>query len=935
MKSLLPLLLFLFPVLLLAQAVPKVSPSKVSTAIYFDKTPPLKEMVGKPSTVDEFANERNEALENIAPNPFIGKPLPNGKDPLLQSEQGDKVNISRDVNKVFDGILDINSVPDNNGSIGNDYFMQTVNIDYAIFNRQGNVVIPKTSLKTFFSGILGVNDYEFGDPVVIYDDQAARWLVAEFAFEEQIGYKLLIALSQTDDPTLEWYRWTFYAPSPDYPRFGISANSFLIGTNNAAWGGDNIFALDRHAMLAGDPSPKMIQFENPTPLKDGFSVALPVDTDGPFAPNPSAAQFIGISDDAWNGGKDQLWIYDLIVDWATPLAATFQRTQVIDVANFDSDFGVFKTGSIFQPNGNGLIALSEVLMNRVTRRVFETSESLVCLHTVDVDGLNHAGLRWYELMRTAGGEWAVRQSGTYAPDEENRWMGSITQNANHEIAIGYAVASLATHPSIRVCGQSAEENANASGVLDIQEISVLEGAYSQEGSSRWGDYGNIAVDPVDDYTFWYAGTYVLDDSYHKSTKVVAFDFSPGQIFAKFSLSQSIACSMDTVELLDQTTGIATAWEWNISPSTFTFVNGTNANSQNPKIVFNANGSYKIQLIASNAVSADTMIKTNAVDLKETYAKFSASTSKVSAGSNVLFFDESGCSPDSWSWSFPGGIPSSYSGETPPPITYNVIGIYDVSLSVTKNGVSETTIKPNSINVIYCQYCSSSYSDTTQEYISRVTLNDLDHPSGSTNYSDFTNFSALVAPGDIVDLAVEMTINGDYKEYLKVWVDWNEDCIFSKVEEQYYIGNVTGAELGSVETVLGSIKVPGQVSPGTKRMRVTASHYYDEWPCVIGLYGEVEDYSVIIEPNSVKEAARPTIEIVYPNPSVDILTIELDSPKKGEMPVAIVDMKGEIIKMRKVNIVNGYNKIQLNVSLLAPGQYFVTVGDWSGYGFVKN
>ena len=139
-------------------------------------------------------------------------------------------------------------------------------------------------------------------------------------------------------------------------------------------------------------------------------------------------------------------------------------------------------------------------MYRAQYRNFGSSENIVVCHTVDVNSTNWAGIRWYELEKS-GSSWAVRQQGTYAPDSDNRWMGSISMNGNHEIGIAYSVSSNTTYPSIRYTGQSSPENNAASGVLDYPEVSILEGTNSQTAANRWGDYSLLSVDP--ERTFYY------------------------------------------------------------------------------------------------------------------------------------------------------------------------------------------------------------------------------------------------------------------------------------------------------------------------------------------------------------------------------------------------------------------------------------------------
>ena len=74
-----------------------------------------------------------------------------------------------------------------------------------------------------------------------------------------------------------------------------------------------------------------------------------------------------------------------------------------------------------------LDGIPQVVMNVPQYRNFGSYQTIVCCHTVNVDGSGHAGIRWYELRRTSG-TWSVRQQGTYAPDVHNRWMGSVMLN---------------------------------------------------------------------------------------------------------------------------------------------------------------------------------------------------------------------------------------------------------------------------------------------------------------------------------------------------------------------------------------------------------------------------------------------------------------------------------------------------------------------------
>jgi hypothetical protein len=116
-------------------------------------------------------------------------------------------------------------------------------------------------------------------------------------------------------------------------------------------------------------------------------------------------------------------------------------------------------------------------------------------------------MRWYEVRRDTAGSYTLRQQGTYAPaDGVHRWMGSIAQDRNGSLALGYSVVNGTTvYPGIRYTGRSAGD---AAGQMTLGEGVVVNGTGVQTTTnSRWGDYTSMTVDPVDDCTFWYVNEY--------------------------------------------------------------------------------------------------------------------------------------------------------------------------------------------------------------------------------------------------------------------------------------------------------------------------------------------------------------------------------------------------------------------------------------------
>ncbi len=92
----------------------------------------------------------------------------------------------------------------------------------------------------------------------------------------------------------------------------------------------------------------------------------------------------------------------------------------------------------------------------------------------------------------------------------------------------------------------------------------------------------------------------------------------------FYASDSVVCTGESVQLTDYSTVCPEAWLWELSPSTYEFVNSTGANSQNPNVEFNEAGSYTITLTVSNANGNTTISKDDYV---------------VAGGSPLPFFED--------------------------------------------------------------------------------------------------------------------------------------------------------------------------------------------------------------------------------------------------------------------------------------------------------
>ena len=146
------------------------------------------------------------------------------------------------------------------------------------------------------------------------------------------------------------------------------------------------------------------------------------------------------------------------------------------------------------------------------------------------------------------------------------------------------------------------------------------------------------------------------------------------------------------------------------------------------------------------------------------------------------------------------------------------------------------------------YCAAGATSTGFEKISRVQFNTIDNPSTSTaGYENFTAISTTVIKGQVIPITV--TISGPFPEdQVIVWIDFNQNGSFSDPGEMVF----------SSAQGVGPHTSPITISPtaltGSTRMRIRmhdagvyTGNTPNSAPCGNSTYGQVEDYTVNIQP----------------------------------------------------------------------------------------
>jgi hypothetical protein len=267
-------------------------PTTVRHDVHHDISEPLSEMI---------KHAPPPSLERRPVEPIKLIPLPpgltqTGEDPVIQV--GTVAPPTPPVTQSFEGLgngqygFSVTSAPpDTEGTVGATQYVQWVNTSFAVFNKStGALIAGPTAGNTLWSGFGGgCQSNNDGDPIVLYDKLAQRWIFSQFSVSTT-PYLQCIAVSTTSDATGTYNRYSFqYSNFDDYPKMGVWPDAFYETFNMFAGGttfvGADACAYNRAAMLAGAAATQVC-------FQQGTSVGglLPADFDGTTPPPAGLAE---------------------------------------------------------------------------------------------------------------------------------------------------------------------------------------------------------------------------------------------------------------------------------------------------------------------------------------------------------------------------------------------------------------------------------------------------------------------------------------------------------------------------------------------------------------------------------------------------------------------------------------------------------------------
>jgi hypothetical protein len=524
----------------------------LQVSAFSQTTNPEPLSASSPQVIYEDHHDTSAPLSQLVQNaPLAGRPLvpqmipllrppdPGGAsamsvaplDPVIQSAPlGMAVPISSFVS--FDGMTNTGyTPPDSTVAVGATQIVETVNASFAVFTKAGSLLLQTliNNLWFNFGGPCQAGP-AFGDPVVLYDKLAGRWLITDLASGGSVNTASTecIAVSTTSDATGTYNRYAFNINGfGDYPKFGAWPDAYYA-SYNYFFAGDYFYpvlcAYNRSAMLVGGTA-NSVCFQAGDSTDFTF---LPSDLDGSTVPPSGSPNFyIELARHKAGSSPTSINMTKFHVDFVNPNNSTLTNKLSIPVALYTEpcDTCVPQSGTT-----QNLDTLGDRLMHRLEYRNFGDHESLVVSHAV-VAG-SSIGMRWYEI-RSPNGTPTVFQQGTYAPDSNYRWMGSIAMDKFGNIALGYSISGSGMFPSIRFTGRPPQL---ALGTMKA-ETTIIAGGGAQLPTTcpggvqcgfRWGDYTSMAIDPVDDTTFVYTNEYhvVSSDALSWSTRIASFKLGP-------------------------------------------------------------------------------------------------------------------------------------------------------------------------------------------------------------------------------------------------------------------------------------------------------------------------------------------------------------------------------------------------------------------------
>jgi hypothetical protein len=384
--------------------------------------------------------------------------------------------------------------PDTQGAVGPNHLMVVLNSNVTIETRTGTV-LSSVPIASFWSSLGGIN--EAFDPRVLFDRYANRWIVSSAANAVSASAYILVGVSQTSDPTAGWNLYKVKVDAngaswADYPTLGFNGDWIVVQTNvftvsQGAFVASNIYAFNKADLYAGGVG-QYAAFRDPT----GF-------TDYPAVTHDNTIPIEYLVRN-WNGPGGTLRISTISGSVGSEVLRTGVAFPKATRAWQDS------AAENFAPQ-LGSSALIDTDDDRIENCVYRNG-SLWAAQTVYFPATGTAtrsAAQWWQINTASGSLGVVQQLG--ARDDPSGQFDyaypTLDVNANDDMMIGYSRFGASQYASANYSFRLHNDPPNT---LEADTVfKAGEAPYFKDfgtGDNRWGDYSNVAVDPINDIDIW-------------------------------------------------------------------------------------------------------------------------------------------------------------------------------------------------------------------------------------------------------------------------------------------------------------------------------------------------------------------------------------------------------------------------------------------------
>ena len=955
-KKLLSAFLLLLSISLFAQQ--KFPPEQVISGTFVGQTMPLRDFPTMPENLNldpqTLTVVPNESTTQIEINEVPPTIIDNLQKTLGQIQ-------TRAIEQNFIGASSSESgffPPDPTGAVGPNHYVHSVNSLVKIFSKTGTLLVGPISLGTFLG--FGGNS---GDPIVLYDQLADRWLVSEFGSING-GNSLAIGVSATSDPTGAYnvYQYSF-SGFPDYPHYAVWPDAYY-GTVNLGGATTRAFALDRDEILNGGPNPEIVIFTlpgivvNPNQVKSPEAANLLGTT---IAPNtPGYVTYL--QDDAWSGvSNDHLKIWEMEMDWTNPGNSTISAPLEIPTDPFDAG-EIFGQGAISQPGtGQKLAGHGGIISFGANYRSFPDHNSWLITFNTFVDNNQTGGIRWIELRNDSSNPWSIYQEGTYAPaDGHSRFMSSSAMDIYGNIGLAYSIGSSTLKVGIRYTGRF---DGDPLGTMTVAENTIVSGNGVRTNTYRYGDYGHTTMDP-DDLTFWHTADYFSNNNAWR-TQIASFKITSGLnsdvgVNAIIQPENGTLTNAETVEVSIRNYGSAS--QSNIplqlrvdgnliasetfpgtiaSGSTATYTFSQTADLSTPGQTYSIE--VRTNLSGDQFPANDPLTKeVSNLFMNDVGAlEITAPVSNPGLGNNetitatIKNYGATNQSNFNVQYILDGGTPvvETFSGSiaSEQEATYSfaqtadfsTVGTYNltVSTSLSGDGNPSNDAVTSEIENLICQpngNCSAGLG------IRLFSVAEINNPSDCEGYGNFTNLIANLAQNSTNELTITTTFGN---QYIKVWIDFNDDSVFTANEVVVDNIQIAPGQGAGTYTETLDLVIPSGAALGQHRMRAR-SNWNSPLPndaCEDTNFGETEDYTANIGVLSVEDMDIRNGELLITSTDNKHFDVTLVSDYDGMGYISVFNLLGQELGIKPIGKVDGAYHLKLDMSFAASGVYIVKAG----------